>query len=327
MRVLGCCSTMVLATLGGLSAANATPPPLVAVSWDFVDGDGASDSDAVITVENRSQRTVDAFDATIRFFDAFRRPVRNRFFLQCQVWRRINKALRCNGTNTLQVSYDNGTEIGPSSSADGLWGATGWDVATRASITITAVHFTDGRVWRGRASTPILEAGEVEDGSGPEPPRAEVCDPCRARGGTCVTLREDGKVVGYRCDEAAPATTPCQHVVDGNCVDEASPLPTAPQGPPAPAPAPPPATPSRDDVAAAMNAVAPAVRSCAGGRGGVVEFQLVFSASGAVDSASVRSGPLATGAQGECMVRAVRQARVPPFTSPRLSITFPILIR
>ncbi|MBI2894235.1 MAG: zinc-ribbon domain-containing protein [Deltaproteobacteria bacterium] len=102
-------------------------------------------------------------------------------------------------------------------------------------------------------------------------------------------------------------------------------------GGPAPAPAAPrgnlPTQPARGDVAAAMAAVNGAVRGCAGGQTGTANIRIVFASSGRVTTSSVTSPPFAGTPAGSCMARAVKSARVPPFSNANLTVTFPFVVR
>jgi hypothetical protein len=88
-----------------------------------------------------------------------------------------------------------------------------------------------------------------------------------------------------------------------------------------------PAQPSRGDVSSAMAAVNPAVRACAGGQSGTAAIRIVFAGSGRVTTATVTSPPFAGTPAGSCMARAVKGARVPPFSNPTLTVTFPFVVR
>lgn len=75
-----------------------------------------------------------------------------------------------------------------------------------------------------------------------------------------------------------------------------------------------PGGPSRRDVAAAMRDVAPAVQACGTGTGGTVSVAVVFLRSGTV--AGTFPHPSRPGTSvSECVVRALRAARVPPFVA------------
>lgn len=98
------------------------------------------------------------------------------------------------------------------------------------------------------------------------------------------------------------------------------------------APAPPrpdpalPEHPSRADVAAAMEGIAPSIRDCVTGRGGErVSLFVRFSNTGRVRFALVEDSAAAP-AQRSCMARAVRAATVPAFRSSSLSVRYPFVL-
>lgn len=83
------------------------------------------------------------------------------------------------------------------------------------------------------------------------------------------------------------------------------------------------ATPSRDDVIAAMRAIVPAVAACGGGaRSGVAEVRIRVGSSGRVQS-SVVIGQFAGTPEGSCIARAARGARFQPFTEASFEFTYP----
>jgi hypothetical protein len=83
------------------------------------------------------------------------------------------------------------------------------------------------------------------------------------------------------------------------------------------------ATPSRDEVVAAMRAIAPQVASCGGGaRSGVAEVRVRVGSSGRVQS-SVVVGQFAGTPEGSCIARAVRGARLPAFRADSFDFTYP----
>lgn len=100
-----------------------------------------------------------------------------------------------------------------------------------------------------------------------------------------------------------------------------------PVPPAAPAPVDPniPEMPTRSDVASAMRSVAPLVRACGTGSGGTATVTVVFVSDGHVATANV-ADPFAGTPVGSCIARAVRGARVPPFSRPTFSVTFPFPI-
>lgn len=85
-----------------------------------------------------------------------------------------------------------------------------------------------------------------------------------------------------------------------------------------------PLQPTRDEVRDAIQAVTGAVRQCAPAYGGtVVPTDLTIAPSGRVTVATV-SGSLAGTPEGSCIARALRKARTPAFSGPRLTVKFPI---
>jgi hypothetical protein len=102
----------------------------------------------------------------------------------------------------------------------------------------------------------------------------------------------------------------------------------APAPRPAPAAAPEPdeplpETPDRADVLSAMGSVRGAVATCAAGRGGVVTVRVTFAGSSGRVTTAVIEGAFAGTAEGSCMARAIRAARVPRFAQPTASVSFP----
>jgi len=83
-----------------------------------------------------------------------------------------------------------------------------------------------------------------------------------------------------------------------------------------------PEQPDRAGVRAALDALQPTMRACAAGNAGVVMVTVTLAASGRVTTAQV-TGPV-VGAQGSCIARAARQARVPPFRAPFVTVSYPI---
>ena len=81
--------------------------------------------------------------------------------------------------------------------------------------------------------------------------------------------------------------------------------------------------PSRDSVASAMRGVASASRACGGT--GRVFVNATFASDGHVTAASVE-GPYAATAVGNCIVRAMRAATVPPFAQPTIDVVSPITL-
>jgi hypothetical protein len=93
--------------------------------------------------------------------------------------------------------------------------------------------------------------------------------------------------------------------------------------------APPPAgalpQPNRAQIQTAMNRVSGTVRNCTQGTPGTAMVRITFASGGNVTAARVLSGY--TGAIAACIGRAVRGARVPAFTRPTVTVTFPFVIR
>jgi hypothetical protein len=85
-------------------------------------------------------------------------------------------------------------------------------------------------------------------------------------------------------------------------------------------------TPTREQILAAMRAIAPAAGACGGGaRTGVAEVRVRLGSSGRVQSAVV-IGQFAGTPEGTCIARAVRGARVPPFRQATFEFTYPFRI-
>lgn len=71
-----------------------------------------------------------------------------------------------------------------------------------------------------------------------------------------------------------------------------------------------------------MQKVTPQVQRCANGAGGVATAKIKFAgATGRVVDASVDS--VSDAKARACIVRAVSQAKLPTFTSPSFSVTYP----
>lgn len=81
--------------------------------------------------------------------------------------------------------------------------------------------------------------------------------------------------------------------------------------------------PSRQEVSRAMSEVLPDVRSCAGGRTGVVTADITVRSNGLVSSVRIRGAPFARTPSGRCMERAVRSARFPHFRKSVFRVTYP----
>jgi hypothetical protein len=72
-----------------------------------------------------------------------------------------------------------------------------------------------------------------------------------------------------------------------------------------------------------MRGVASASRACGGT--GRVFVNATFASDGHVTAASVE-GPYAATAVGNCIVRAMRAATVPPFAQPTIDVVSPITL-
>lgn len=85
-----------------------------------------------------------------------------------------------------------------------------------------------------------------------------------------------------------------------------------------------PATPSRDDVASAIQAIRPQLRECAPELNGhVANVRFTFVSSGRATSAIVPND-FGSPQQRSCVARVARQASVPPFSDARLVVTYPV---
>lgn len=83
------------------------------------------------------------------------------------------------------------------------------------------------------------------------------------------------------------------------------------------------ATPSREDVIAAMGSVRAPVAACAQGRGGVALVRVTFAGPSGRVTGAVVGGQFAGTTQGSCIARAVRAASVPRFAQPTFEVSFP----
>jgi hypothetical protein len=163
------------------------------------------------------------------------------------------------------------------------------------------------------APTGLTGAARVEASGG----AAAATRPSQARG-AARRVRGDADELGER--PAGGGSAPSR---------AASP---AAAGAPAPRPAPAaapepdeplPETPDRADVLSAMGSVRDAVATCAAGRGGVVTVRATFAGSSGRVTTAVIEGAFAGTAEGSCMARAIRAARVPRFAQPTASVSFP----
>lgn len=82
-----------------------------------------------------------------------------------------------------------------------------------------------------------------------------------------------------------------------------------------------PLQPTREEVIAAMQRVAPAVGACFGNAHGKVQVAVtVLGTTGRVTTAKVKGQ---SGRVGSCIARAVRHARLPKFLKRKLAISYP----
>ena len=92
-----------------------------------------------------------------------------------------------------------------------------------------------------------------------------------------------------------------------------------------------PATPDRDAVVRAMNDVSPAVQACGGGQErGLAQICNVFRGTDGGASSTTwlaeQSDRFSPGVR-ECILRAARGARVPPFRDESFSVSYPFRLR
>jgi hypothetical protein len=85
-------------------------------------------------------------------------------------------------------------------------------------------------------------------------------------------------------------------------------------------------TPSRDDVRAAMDALAPAVRACAAGtHGRALVSVVVAGTTGRARSATV-GGDFAGTEAGSCIAGVVRRVELEPFARTTFTIAYPFAL-
>jgi outer membrane biosynthesis protein TonB len=169
----------------------------------------------------------------------------------------------------------------------------------------------------GAAQTPEPEVvAEVAAAPVEEPAEAaeETADPApasTARGSSGDTQPRARRSPLRRASTTTPETTPTPTM-------QAEARPPAMAAASALAP-----TPTRDQVIAAMRAVAPRVEACGtGARHGVAEVDIVVGSSGRIRSAVV-GGFFAGTPEGSCVARAVRGARLPPFQNDSFQFSYP----
>jgi len=136
--------------------------------------------------------------------------------------------------------------------------------------------------------------------------------------GTATTGRTTGATTGAPATSTASTTNAMRDLL--NMAPATGTTTTARTEEPAMAASNLPATPSRGDVGSALGGVRGAVSAC--GSGGVANVAVTFRSSGSVSSASV-GGDFAGTPVASCISRAVRSARVPPFSNPSFSVTYP----
>ena len=85
-----------------------------------------------------------------------------------------------------------------------------------------------------------------------------------------------------------------------------------------------PSRPARDDVARALRGVTSRVGRCGGGTAGVANAAVVFASSGRVRTVRVTGVPPNV---QSCVSRAVRGARIPPFSSASFNVNYPFRVR
>lgn len=83
-----------------------------------------------------------------------------------------------------------------------------------------------------------------------------------------------------------------------------------------------PERPTRDQVAAALNAVLPDLQKCVGDRHDTAEVTLTVRSGGFVSYAIV-TGAYAGSPEGSCIARSVKNAKFPPFRDDSLRVTYP----
>jgi hypothetical protein len=97
---------------------------------------------------------------------------------------------------------------------------------------------------------------------------------------------------------------------------------STPAPPSRPAPTGPlPESPSRDDVRDALEGVRPQVEACFADSHGLAEVVVIAASSGRITTATV-SGRFAGTPVGSCIARAVRGARMPPFSNDRFEVHY-----
>ena len=126
---------------------------------------------------------------------------------------------------------------------------------------------------------------------------------------------------------AAAPPTPGARTADAVAASAPAPAVTAPIAPAAGTPAADlPATPTRDDVLAALRPIEGQVRTCAQGHYGVVPVRVTVASSGRVTTAVVTGGSVLGTPAGSCIARTVRSARFPAFSQDRFVVDYPFAL-
>jgi hypothetical protein len=132
---------------------------------------------------------------------------------------------------------------------------------------------------------------------------------------------------GWRPPEPAPAPAPATDAPQLTITPQPTTAPALSVRPAAAAPAPAPTgampdTPTREDVARAMDSVRSRVTACAAGKHGVAEVDLTVLGTGDVSHVVV-TGDFSGTAEGSCIAREARTARFSPFVKPRFRLIYP----
>ena len=129
---------------------------------------------------------------------------------------------------------------------------------------------------------------------------------------------------------ARPPAAPSEPEREPEPEQEATPVAAQPAPAPRPTPAPAPSTdedlpetPSREQVQEGLLAVRAGVRACMDRDGRVPVQVTIIGRTGRVSVARVDDAYFGQQPMGGCIARAVRQARFPRFSAPRLNVTYP----
>ncbi|HUT76987.1 MAG TPA: hypothetical protein VM285_04835, partial [Polyangia bacterium] len=156
-----------------------------------------------------------------------------------------------------------------------------------------------------------LVAANAQDTPAPldEDPYAETAQPGTAAGGPGAARSDEDDLLGGAFTKPPAATTAAAAPIQGSTE---FPLGAAELS----------AKPSREQVQAAMDAVAPHVAKCGPGSGRIVISVSVAGATGRVVSADP-TGETAGTTLGLCAARAAKLAKFPRFEQERLQIKYP----